>query len=45
MQPDELWEFQEKITKASLVPAQAWLNEQMLTATCEGSVRQKLNRS
>ena len=32
MQPAELWEFLEKITKASLVRTRAWLTEQMLTA-------------
>ena len=32
MQPNDLWEFLERTTKASLVPARAWLTEQMLTA-------------
>ena len=32
LQPADLWEFLERITKASLVPARAWLTEKMLTA-------------
>ena len=32
MQPMDLWKFLEKTTKASLVPARAWLTEKMLTA-------------